>query len=144
MSDFKGYFDIRDVRSTDHNFIITTFLNGVYYGDSWFSLIPKAIFIEEYRQVIMKLLASPNVIINVACLPDDPDVIIGYSILSSDFSTIHWVYVKAGKASAPWRKKGIARALLPERPSATTHLTELGKILMKKYEGLIFNPFKLN
>lgn len=116
--------------------MLATFLRGLYYGDSWFSLIPKQIFMDNYKLVAEALVTRAT--IKVACLKDEEDVIIGYSILSNDYQTIHFVYVKAN-----WRLKGIARSLLPQYPSAVSHLTELGKKLITKFNGCIFNPFKL-
>lgn len=134
MTKFVGLYDVRDLTKEDHNFIYATFLRGLYYGDSWFSLIPKAIFMENYKKVVEALLAKS--IVKVACLKEDPGVIIGYSMLSSDFMTIHYVFVKAA-----WRNKGIGRSLCPQRPEAVTHLTALGRILMSKIPTAIFNPF---
>lgn len=139
MSDFVGLYNIRDAVDSDKNFVMASFLNGLYYGDSWFSEIPKDIFMDNYKKVIQFLVDSPTVAIKIACLPEDPNVIIGYSLLSSDYMTIHWVYVKKN-----WRKKGIAKSLLPSNSDTVTHLSELGRILMKKYKNMIFNPFKLN
>lgn len=138
MSNFKGLYNIRNSRESDKNFVLATFLRGLYYGDSWFSEIPKDIFMNNYKHIAEALINSPKVIIKIACLPDDPDVILGYSVLSSDYQTIHWIYVKQ-----VWRKKGIGRSLVPTRPSSVTHLSGLGRGLMKKFEGLIFNPFNL-
>ena len=138
MSDFKGLFIIRDGKESDKNFVLATFLRGLYYGDSWFSQIPKDIFMENYKLVAKALIDSPNCILKIACLPEDPDVILGYSILSSDYMTIHWVYCKK-----VWRNKGIGRSLLPSYPNAVTHLSELGQRLVKKFDNVVFNPFKL-
>ncbi len=137
MSDFKGLYDIRDFKIEDKNLILATFLRGLYYGDSWFSLIPKPVFMANYKQ--MGELLVTKAVIKVACLKDDPNVILGYSILSQDYQTIHWCFVKA-----KWRGKGIARSLLPQHPSAVSHLTELGKTLMTRFPNVIFNPFLIN
>lgn len=136
MSDFKGLFAIRPMASADTNFVIATFLRGVYYGETWLSETPKEIFMDNYKKVAENLLNNPNVAVTVACLPDDPNVILGYSILSSDAQVVHWVYVKS-----IWRKKGIGKTLVPAHPAAVSHLTALGRILLPKLNGAIFNPF---
>ncbi len=133
-----GIYEIRDFKEDDRKFIKATFLKGLYFGDSWYSLIPNAIFVDNYTKVADALLSSPNTIVKVACLKDDADVILGYSILGHQFSTVHWVFVKSA-----WRKGGIGRALVPLRPDTVTHLTALGKSLMSKIETASFNPFKL-
>jgi len=136
--DFSGLYDIRDMKEEDKNFIRASFLKGLYYGDSWFSMIPKDEFMKNYKSVIEHFLHDPTAIVKVACLSDDPDTIIGYSILSADYVTVHWVYVKS-----KWRLHGIAKRLVPEHPTAVSHLTELGKTLLPKLNNAIFNPFKL-
>lgn len=137
MSKFNGLYDIRDSEESDENFVLATFLRGVYYGDSWFSQIPKLIFMTNYKPVAEALVRNRDkTVIKIACLKDDPSVIIGYSILSADYQTIHFVYVKAN-----WRKMGVGRSLIPQFPSAVTHLTSLGKTLLIKLPTAVFNPF---
>lgn len=136
MSNFQGLYNVRDFKDSDKSFVLATFLRGLYYGDSWFSLIPKSIFMNNYKTIAVMLVESPKTTIKVACLKEDPDVILGYSILGSNFNTIHWCYVKSA-----WRKQGIGRALLPQFPSTVTHLSALGKSLMSKFPTAIFNPF---
>ena len=138
MAKFAGLYDIRDMRPDDRNFILATFLKGLYHGDSWFSQIPWGVYMENYKIVANAMLDSPKNVVKVACLKDDPDTIIGYSILSADFQTIHWVQVKE-----KWRHHGVGRSLVPQYPTAVTHLTKLGGILLPKLENCIFNPFKL-
>lgn len=139
MTDFTGLYDIRDYKIEDKNFILKSFLLGVHYGNSWFNLIPKDIFMFNYKKIAEHLVSSPNYVIKVACLKEDSDTIIGYSIMSADYLTLHWVYIKK-----KWRRKGIAKNIVPKRPIAVTHLTELGKSLMSKFENTIFNPFAIN
>lgn len=139
MTDFVGMYQVRDGKEEDKNFILATFLRGLYYGDSWFSEIPKNIFMDNYKKIAEAIVNSPNVTLKIACLNEDPDVILGYSVLSSDFQTIHWVYVKSA-----WRKKGIGRSLVPRMPTNVTHLTLLGKTLIKKFDNTVFNPFALD
>ncbi len=138
MTGFQGLYEIRDGKPSDKNFILATFLRGLYYGETWFSEIPKDIFMDNYKIVANALLNSPKVIIKVACLPEDHDVIIGYSILSSDYQTVHWTYVKSG-----WRLKGIAKSLVPSHPTYVSHLTALGKTLLSKIKPATFNPFSV-
>ena len=139
MTEFKGLYDIRDVRAGDKSFILATFLRGVYHGSSWFKLIPQDVFFANYKAVGESLVNNPNLIISVACLKEEPDVILGYSIVSKDFQVINWCYVKK-----IWRLKGIAKSLLPQHPNSISHLSDLGKTLLPKINNPIFNPFKSN
>lgn len=138
MNDQERLYNIRDARIEDLNFIYSTFLRGLYYGNSFYSQIPKDIFMANYKPFITNLIATGRAVINIACLKEDSDVILGYSILSSDYQAIHFVFVKSR-----FRKQGIARSLVPQRPVAVTHLTGIGRILLTKFPHTIFNPFKL-
>jgi hypothetical protein len=139
-SKLEGLYKVRDYHhGTDKAFVMATFLRGLYYGESWFSLIPKNIFMDNYQKIAEKLISSDRVIIKIACLEDDEEIILGYSIMSADYQTLHWVFVKQ-----VWRKQGIARALTPRHPITVTHLSDLGrKLLPEKFKGTIFNPFNL-
>jgi hypothetical protein len=136
-SEISKISDIRDFNpQTDTNFIMATFLKGLYYGAPWVSEIPKDVFMDNYKVIAENLINSPNTVVKIACLKEDPNVMLGYSILSADYKVIHWVFVKAA-----WRKQGIMRAIIPQYPIAVTHLTTVGKILLPKYKDCIFNPF---
>lgn len=139
MSNFRGLYDVRAAKNSDYNFVIATFLRGLYFGDSWFSLVPKTIFMANYHTVAHNLLNHPKTVVLIACLKEDPDVVLGYSILSSDLQNVHWVYVKSA-----WRKQGIGAELIPASVANITHLSTLGKSLMVKRPNMIFDPFKIN
>lgn len=127
---------IRDGVPEDKNFILATWLRGLYYGDSWFKEIPKDIFMMHYHRFLENLLNLPGVIIKVSCLKEDKDVILGYSVNRNvnGFSILDWVFVKSA-----WRGIGLGRNLVPQDPDVVSHLTKLGKNL--KPEKCIFNPF---
>lgn len=125
----------RPYEPNDRAFILASWLKGMYYGDSWFSFIPKNIFMAAYHNFLERLLDAPGVEIKVACLKEDPQVILGYAVCAN--TVIHWVFVKKA-----WRGIGVAKMLLPERVSAVTHLTVVGKrLLQTKLPGAVFNPF---
>ena len=132
----ESLYEIRDYGPNDKAFVMATFLRGLYYGDSWFSLIPKDAFMMNYKHIAEALLNKH--LVKVACLKEDKDVILGYSILSKDFQTLHFVFVKSA-----FRKQGIGRSLIPHSISTVTHLTTLGKSLMNKLSNCVFNPFQI-
>lgn len=134
--DYSSLYVVREFVEDDRKFITASFLNGLYYGDSWFSTIPEKIFMDNYKLVITALINNPQVSVQVACLKDEADVILGYSILGNNFQTIHWVFVKKA-----WRKGGIGQSLTPKYPTTVTHLTKLGKVLLTKLTTAVFNPF---
>ena len=128
--------EIRYFKLGDESFIFSTFLRGLYYGNEFFKLVPKDIFMANYKKVIESLLS--RAVVKVACLKEDHDVILGYSIQSLDNTTVHWIFVKQA-----WRRKGIMKALIPESPTAITHFTSLGLSLLPKFKDCVFDPFKL-
>lgn len=137
MNDFQDLYDIRDYQPDDKNFVLATFLRGVYYSEgSWYKSIDKDIFMKYYHGIAENTLDSGKAVVKVACLKEDTSVIIGYSILSPDYKAIIWVYVKQ-----KWRMKGIGKSLVPKYPSAITHMTDLAKTLMVKLPNAVFNPF---
>ncbi len=137
MSDFNGLYDIRSALPEDLNFIMATFLRGLYYGDPWYQQIPKDIFMDYYSRSAKAAWESPRIKIQVACLKEDHNVILGYSITSADDLAVVWVFVKLA-----WRKQGIGKSLLPAAPVFATHLTTIGKSLMReKLPEMSFNPY---
>lgn len=127
---------IREYKPEDKSFILATWLRGLFYGGSWFSEIPKNIFMVNYHRFIESILAKPNTIIYVACLKEDPEVILGYSILGSS-KVAHWVFVKAA-----WRGIGIAKSLVPQTVDTATHLTKVG-LAIAKNNKIVFDPFSI-
>lgn len=137
MSKFDGLYKIRLAEPNDKNFVVTSFLRGVYHDGSWFSKIPEAIFMATYRLVAERLFSSAKCMTVVACLQDDPDVILGFSIVSVDGTVLHWVYIKK-----KWRRYGIATRLIPNTVTTVTHLNKLGEDINNKLKlKWIFNPF---
>jgi hypothetical protein len=136
VSKFEGLYDIRPARPSDYNFILATFLRGLYYGDSYYSIVPKRIFMDSYKLIAQQALNSQNIEVKVACLKEDSDVILGYSVVSKNQEAVAWVFVKTA-----FRQTGIARSLIPSSPKYVTLLTALGKQLLPKLNGTVFNPF---
>lgn len=80
-------------------------------------------------------MMSPKTQIKIACLNEDPDVILGYSVMEGDH-TLHFVFIKE-----IWRKMGIAKQLVPKSVVTTTHLTKVGR--MAKPKSWRYDPFLL-
>lgn len=126
---------IRDAVIGDKNFILATFLRGLYYGDSWYGEIPKSVFMSEYHKFLELLLSHPTTKVKIACLKDDTDVILGYVIMNTSETVLHFAFCKKA-----WRGIGITRQLVPTTVTSVTHLTKVGLSIIKK-KGLVFNPF---
>lgn len=127
---------IRPMTQEDESLIYSTWIRGLYYGNSWFRQIPKHIFTKNYHPVITRLLKRPGVSVKVMCLQEDSDVILAYIVLetATDGEIIHWIYTRS-----VWRNLGIANALIPSNVIAVTHLTKIAMDL--KPEKWVFNPF---
>ena len=121
---------VRQGMPSDFTFIVKTMSSGYYYGNDYLQAIPQDEFMIRFRKFIEQKL--PQVEVRVACLPDDPDVILGYCLFNGP--VLHWIYTKK-----PWRKFGIARSLLPQGVTHVTHLSKLGEKLKPK--EWVYNPF---
>lgn len=121
----------------DFNFIIATWLNGLFHGNTWFNEIDKEIYFKNYHPLLELLLKNEKTEINIACLKDSPDVILGYAVYTG--KTLHYLYVKE-----VWRHIGIATFLIPSGIQQVSHLTNTGlSILKKKRPNWKFNPFAI-
>lgn len=132
--DKKALITTRPGTLEDINFVYATWLKGLRYGNDWFLLIDQDVYFKHYHDVIETILSRPNTAIRVACLVEDPSVIIGYSVYEGP--VVHWAFVKK-----PWRKIGICKDLMPSRITTVTHLTRTGASLLTKSPGVRFNPF---
>lgn len=132
----EAYITLRPYRPTDEGLIYSSWLKALRYGNDWFSHIAPVSFFTHYRKVIDSILSRPGIEIRIACLKDEPDVIVGYSIFEKRLalSILHWVFVKHD-----WRGIGIANQLLPPF-DRITHLTKIGRAIKIK-KDLIFDPF---
>lgn len=128
---------VRDYKPEDKNFIMSTWLKGLRYGNDWFEAIDSKIYFEFYNKVLEVILSRPDTVVRVSCLIEDPEVILGYSVYSP--TLIHWVFVKRA-----WRSIGLAKSLVPEDIKTVSHLTTVGKSIIRKRPGMTFNPFALN
>lgn len=135
--DKNNLVGIREGVEADRNFILATWLRGLRYGNEWFELIPKDVYFEFYQKVIETILSRPETSVKVACLKDDGDVILGYAVYSGN--RLDWTFVKK-----EWRSIGIAKSLIPKEITTVSHITALGKSILRKHPELHFNPFALS
>ncbi len=127
----------RDLLPGDINFIFSTWLLGIYYGDTIFKEMKKDIFMDHYHKLIETILNAPSTLIRIACLKDDQDVILGYAVMNKNKQTAYFTFVKSA-----WRKIGLAKMLLGPDVKTVTMLTKLGLGIIKR-KGLEFNPFAI-
>lgn len=131
----KDLVSIRGPHPEDVNFIYASWLRGLYYGNTFYGEIPKDIFMANYHKVLEVLLSKATV--RVACLKDDPEVILGYSITrytSTGDVALDWIFVKSA-----WRRIGIGKSLVQDNTNVVTHMSKVGKSL--KPMNWVYNPF---
>lgn len=119
----------------DAAFIFSTWLKGLRFGNDWFGLIDSKVYFRVYHKVIENILSNPNTKVNVACLKEDPKVLLGYSVYTG--STLSWLHVKKA-----WRNIGLAKDLVPNNITSVSHITSIGRSILKKHPQVIFNPFE--
>jgi hypothetical protein len=122
---------IREPQPEDINFILSTMLKGLFYGSKFYGSIDQETFFLVYEPFIKQLLI--NNFVKVACLEDDVDVILGYSVFKN--TNLQFIFVKKS-----YRKLGIGRLLFPKEIQTVSHLTDVGDSIRKKL-NLKFNPF---
>ncbi len=128
---------IRDAVDADRDFIFATWLRGLRYGNDWFEAIDSIAYFQIYHAALERALDNSNNSIKVACLKDDPEVILGYAVYAGN--RVDFVFVKKA-----WRSIGIAKSLIPVTMDTVTHLTKVGVSILKKHPKVKFNPFAFN
>ena len=137
-------WNIRSAIPRDIPFIYETWLKSYKHDSAIGRCTRSGIFFENYRKVVDKILQDSNT--DVACLPDDGDVILGY--LVSEDNTLHYAFVKEA-----FRNIGISKSLLmrrtidgiplvPQNNFTITHKTFYMEQIVDKYK-LEFNPYVL-
>lgn len=121
---------IRVAEQSDEPLIFATWLKGLRYANDWFEQIDQQIYYREYHKVIELILQRSRTLI--ACLKDDEDVILGYSV--TEPKVLHWVFVKPA-----WRGIGLLHDLVASDVEFITHITKTG--LKLKPGHVKFNPF---
>lgn len=124
--------NIRDGKVSDEDLIYSTWIRPLYHDSDENSDIDRDVFVKATRKRIASILSRPSVSIKIACLNDDPDVIIGYSVI--EWRKLWWVYVKKA-----WREMGIAKRLIPDSVNSCGPLTRRGKYL--KPSNWLVDPY---
>ncbi len=133
-------YTIRDVLPSDIPFIYSSWLKSFRFGSQLAKPIRSSIFYENYREVLDCLLSKSQ--IKVACLNDEPSVILGYLVYERTIAIVHYVFVKEA-----FRELGIAHNLLlqSELPTDLTysHMTTMITKYLTNKSNWIYNPFVL-
>lgn len=120
---------------TDYLFV--TYLKSLRFGNDFFREIDSDTYYAIHHQLLENTLKKPDVVVKLAVLPDDPDIVISWALIEKN--VLHYVHTKANIEA---RKLGIAKSLIPEGIDTITHLTKIGLAIFKKYKNKIkFNPY---
>ena len=96
---------IRPAESTDLGFIIDTWRRSHGGPSSPLWSFDRDVYFHLMSRHIKALMREPDAMSLVACAPDDPDTVVGWSVITG--GTLHYVYVREAL-----RKHGVARKLL--------------------------------
>lgn len=82
-------------------------------------------FYKAANRHIKYILGEPDTKVRIACLKEDPDIILGYSVINK--TNLEWVYVKED-----YRNKGIATLLTKQAKTISIPATRLGEKIAKQ------------
>ena len=117
---------------TDSGFIFSTLPKSIYYGSSVKIPVSRASFFSTSFAYVEAITTEKHTRSYIACLKDNPYVIIGYAIIHG--TCLEFVYVKE-----LFRGQKIATLLLKNQPICEINefnLTKVGSEIMKKHMNL--------
>lgn len=124
---------VRPATIQDKNFILSSWLEGQYWGSTYWKQMNQDDFFKGYAALIEFRLFNPETQVNVAVTKHD-DLIIGALVYKD--SAIQWAYCKKD-----YRSKGILNLLMKDKQFSTYSAdTKPGHAIGKKKQ-LKFNPF---
>lgn len=118
---------------SDRPFVFSSWLRGLKIGNDLYGQIDPECYEKGQTIVIEHILKQAST--TIACLKEDKDVLLGYSVTRKD--NIDWIYIKK-----LWRELGLAKELLKHiTPRSCSHITFKTNKLRLKHK-IIFNPFQ--
>ena len=133
-------FDIRPFEADDTAFLFRTWLTSYRFSPASRG-IGNTDYYAGHHAVIERIVASPTSRAVVACLPESPNVILGYAV--ADGNVLHYVLTKEN-----FRRFGVASALLSaldfSEPPRLSHVTaDWTRFLSRRYPASRWNPYLL-
>lgn len=122
--------------STDKSFVYSTFLRGNKHGCDYNKAIQPDAFFAENTIRLDEILKRLDVVVDVACLAEDHDIVLAYVIVEP--GVVHWAFTKE-----VWRNQGLMKKLMDPWMcdlSLYTHTTKPGHALAAKH-NLTFVPY---
>ncbi len=127
---------IRPAQGDDLPFIYSTWAKSFRYGSNFGKSCRNSVFYPQFNRVIDLILDDSSTITVVACLPEEPEVILSYLVYQPD--VIQYAFTKFA-----FRNLGISRSLLESLGTAKffTHLTYRSDQISQTHPDVTYNPF---
>lgn len=144
MISMRSDIEVRLAYLEDLNFIFATWLKSYRHASSFARKISNDIFYKRHHLVIDLILKREGSRVLVAHPTGEPNVILGYVVSEKQpdgADVLHYVYVKKS-----FRQMGIGKALwgsLLEKPQVFTHFTADTDWIIRKYENLTYDPYRI-
>lgn len=117
------------------NMVFSKWMRSLRYGNDYFKMVDSDKYYFAYQRYIEMLLSRPECVIRFAVVTDEPDTVLGWSLIQGD--KLHYVWVQQEQ-----RNKGIATMLVPVSINCISHITKAGlSIWNKKLPHATLNPF---
>lgn len=116
--------------SQDAGFLFSSWPKGVYHSSAHHIELHKEEFFRIFYDYVKEMIASAD--ISIACMSDDHDTIIGYSVIYE--CELQWIYVKE-----LFRRHGIATLLVKNQiidGFNEQNLTKAGLAIIRKHPEL--------
>lgn len=111
-------------KERDAAMLFATWRNALWFDTPGRDDLLNHKFFRDCTRLIRALLNGPDTVVHIACLSDDPNLILGVSVINKD--NLLWVYVKAD-----YRLKGIATMLCRGVNTVANPSTRIGKAIVK-------------
>jgi predicted GNAT family acetyltransferase len=136
---------IREYQPADESFVFSSWLNSYQKNSPATEAISKYVFFKFHHPILTRILKRETTEVTIACLKDDPEVVIGYLAiekLETPPAIIHFCYVKSA-----FRRMGIARKLMessdlnPNECHYTHHTHPVDWWISRMFPKLSYNPY---
>lgn len=130
----KDLWDVRPATPEDIPFIYSSWLKSFKHDSQLGKSMRSSVFFENYREIIDSILSRSEVMI--ACLAEDPFVILGYLVFSD--RVVHYAFVKE-----VFRGKGILTTLTNNIPTFLSYTHKTFSLQEHKLTSMQYNPLLL-
>lgn len=142
----EHHVSYRPMTADDEAFVYASWLRSVRNESPAYAMVMDAVFFPAHHVMVERCFESSEVI--MACLVDDPSVLIGFACGVSSprpsGAVLHYVYVKSA-----FRRMGIAAAMLkalridPSEGCTVTHWTRFCTQIRQRIPLAVYNPYLL-